>query len=248
MYTPNGAYSVTESAPISLPLPFGTIRTEALLNPSMDSNIISPLPIIDQNVPIILYASEAYVLPPHHPTTREAIMSTKKIASVNNGVYELNVRPKSKPTPYARKALGFLNLKPKRMKIARAVDNVMIPSPRTTKPKALPIVISTPPSKNPKTKSTLDKKRRAMAYDYQLLFNHASLSEIMKSLNNPALQYDPAHVPPTTHAPLTCSPCHDAKLRTAPHHRKAHQYMPGQAISSDVAGPFNYHGQSLDEA
>lgn len=98
----------------------------------------------------------------------------------------------------------------------------------------------------PKSKIQLDKKQRQMVFDYHLLFNHAPPSTVMKNLANLHLQYDPKKILPTAHAPMHCTPY--AKRKIAQNHRAQHAYHPGEAISLDVAGPFNYNGQRLDDA
>lgn len=112
----------------------------------------------------------------------------------------------------------------------------------------MPIGIHVPPTKISKPKLQTDKAQRQMVHDYHLLFNHAPPSTIMKNLANPQLQFDPKTKPDTTHVPMHCSPFRNAKLRSRPHNRADHKYTPAEAIYSDVAGPFNYNGQRLDEA
>lgn len=70
----------------------------------------------------------------------------------------------------------------------------------------------------------------------------------MKTLKNPALQYNPAYVPRMLSEDVTCAPCYRAKLKAAPHRSKLHDYSPGEAFSSDVAGPLNFEGERLREA
>lgn len=60
--TPNGSYSVNESAKITLPLQSGLIRTTALINRTMKTNLISPTPIIGQHGPIILTKAAAALI------------------------------------------------------------------------------------------------------------------------------------------------------------------------------------------
>lgn len=73
-------------------------------------------------------------------------------------------------------------------------------------------------------------------------------STIMKTLNKPNIQFEKNTSPQIMHVPMHCSPCRDAKLGESPQYRKTHTYTPGEAISSDVAGPFNQHGQELEGA
>jgi len=46
----------------------------------------------------------------------------------------------------------------------------------------------------------------------------------------------------TTLPKLTCSACFAEKLKGALHRRTQHDYKPGEAISSDVCGPFRTVG------
>lgn len=55
-------------------------------------------------------------------------------------------------------------------------------------------------------------------------------------------------LPKSTHAPMVCGPCRNAKLCTTPHHRKHYNYTPGEAFSSDVAGPINFKDDPIDDA
>lgn len=124
---------------------------------------------------------------------------------------------------------------------------MIIPSSNKTRLSS-PIGIAAPSPKRPKLQVKLDKKQRQVVFDYHLLFNHSTPDIIMKTLKNPHLHFDPKNIPASTHAPMSCSLCRAAKLKTAPHFRKHHSYHPGEAISSDVVGPFNHNGQRLYEA
>lgn len=96
--TPNGPYSVNESANVTLPLPSGQMHTKALVNRSMTSNLISPSPIICQHGPILLTKTAAAVLPPHHPITARVTGIAEQIATVRNGVYILHTNSNKTPS------------------------------------------------------------------------------------------------------------------------------------------------------
>lgn len=247
--TPNGTYSVTESSPVVVRIPAGPVHTDALVNRSMSTSLISPIPIIEQHGPIVLTENNASILPQNHPLTPKVRSTSIPIANVRNGIYHLITHPKSKTAPSAYGAFNVPKPKPRKTpKPSRPVETVIIPTSGTKKRKSSPIGVALPRPKQPNLKLNLDKRQRKLAFDYHLLYNHASPSTIMKTLQNPALQFDPSNTPSTTHAPMHCSPCRDAKLKTAPHYRRQHNYKPGEAISSDVAGPLNYKGQRLDDA
>lgn len=69
----------------------------------------------------------------------------------------------------------------------------------------------------------------------------------MDTLKNPHLQHDENKIPKRSKSKMTFEPCHDGKNRAAPHYRKDHLYAPGEAFSSDVAGPINFKGERMDQ-
>lgn len=125
---------------------------------------------------------------------------------------------------------------------------VIIPPNNTRKRKTQPIGIGRPKEAKPTLKLDAPNEQRRLAYDFHLLFNHATPQVIMDTLRNPKVQYDQAKIPLSTHAPVNCGPCRNAKMHMAPHIQKQHTYAPGEAFSSDVARPLNFQGHRIDEA
>lgn len=172
--TPNGTFSVKKSAPVTIKLPTGLVKTAALVYPAMKSSLISPLPIIGQQVHILLLESKVAVLPPQHPITHKAVQLAKKIATVSHGLYQLDTSTNIKKTHYENRTLPVDRPKLCRKTLpSRPIDTVIIPTAKQKRTKSIPIGLSTKPTKCPNLKVELDKRHRQFFFDYHLLFNHA---------------------------------------------------------------------------
>lgn len=62
----------------------------------------------------------------------------------------------------------------------------------------------------------MKKENGRMAYNFHLLFNNSSPQKVMKTIQNPSLQFDPKQIPKITNPPMSYSPFRDATIRTAP--------------------------------
>lgn len=145
--------------------------------------------------------------------------------------------------------MGASRTKPRKtITPVRPIEAVMIPTKATRKRKAVLIGLGKSKHSRPQLKLQHDKAQRRILYDFHLFFNHATPNTIMETLRNPNLQYDQSKIPKSVHASMDCGPCRNAKMKSAPHHPKDHSYQPGEAISSDVAGPMNFRGQRLENA
>lgn len=121
----------------------------------------------------------------------------------------------------------------------RPIDAVIISSRSTKQKTSTPIGIAQIPQKRPHIKLKPSSQQLQIEYDYHLLFNHASSSTILKKLRNPHIKYDKSLITTAMNNTMSCGPYHDAKLKKAPHRRAEQHYIPGEAMSSDVAGMFN---------
>lgn len=241
--TPNGPYILTHSTEFRLPPKAGTISTNAFINHSMRVKLISPLPIIRQLGPVILTAKGASVLPIYHHLISQALLDATPIARMHSGVYELSLH-QSKHPPCAHKPM--IPFRPK---------SVTPPTPKT-RPKYVSVLATTVrakrkrvldnqsgrPRPSPPLKVRNKHQQDQLMFDYHFLFNHASPQAIMATLRNPSLQLDKDRTPGPTPVRLMCDPFQDGKNRAAQHRRKTHMYAPGEAFSSDVAGPIKFKG------
>lgn len=243
--TPNGSFSVSESTTVTMHLLCGDIHDRALVNPKLQTSLISPLHIIAQVGPIVLTYSKAAILTAKHKITQRAIKLATPIARVDNGIFKLTL-----PRPNDACAMGS-RIPSKRTKRIPAItprtplNTIVLPTnTKQRKPQNL-VGISSATKCRPILKAIIADPSNRLYYDYHLLMNHASPRAILNNIRNLKLQMDHKLIPNNPVGGLSCQPCADAKMRAAPHKRKQHQYSPGEAISSDVAGPLNFGGQRM---
>lgn len=247
--TANGTRRITHASNVILPTTSGGVLTQALINPDLKESLLSPIPLFRQKGPVILTDTQALVLPPLHPATKEALRVTIPIAKVKNGVYEIMIP--NKHTSISMKSMQMKTVPPplRTPDHTRSIAHTLAPAatlrrkteilrPTNQKYKELVPILRTPTS----------TKGDAILADAHLVLNHASPAVILKTLKNPTLQYSKNFSQQLQHNKLSCEACFSVKLKSAMHKRKLHGYCPGQALSSEVSRPFNFDGARLDNA
>lgn len=94
----------------------------------------------------------------------------------------------------------------------------------------------------------MDRQEAQVLADAHLVLNHTTPEIIIKTLKNPNLQFSKDFKDKLVRLPLSYEGFLTEKLKSAPHQRKQHSYVPGQAINSDVKGPLNFAGERPKQA
>lgn len=189
----------------------------------------------------------ARVLLPINPGIRETVRVSTPIVTLKHRVSTLIQNNWQKAIKYVKAIGTSKNSNPddKSNDIATILAPVAI---RKLVQKLLlvgPQVHHSPP--RPILRITPSSVQDALLSDAHLVLNQSVPKVFLQTLKNPGIQHKFVFSQKLNKNELSCEAYMTGKIKSSPHMRKTHDCVPGQTISSAVAGPMSFGDQRLDK-